>query len=69
VNEMKHEFISDPDYEQCHAQWRVPISSLRFDRPMVCLVGRASADVAVAMTGVRPSRLNCHQRNDNPCVS
>jgi len=36
VNEMKHEFISNSDYEKCHAQWQVPISSLRFDRPMVC---------------------------------
>jgi hypothetical protein len=36
VNEMKHEFISDSDYEQCHAQWHVPISSLRFDLPMIC---------------------------------
>ena len=36
VNEMKHEFIRNSDYEQCHTQWHVPISSLRFDRPMVC---------------------------------
>lgn len=36
VNEMKHEIISDSDYEQCDAQWDVPINSLRFDRPMVC---------------------------------
>ena len=36
VNEMKHEIISDSDYEQCDAQWDVPINSLRFNRPMVC---------------------------------
>jgi hypothetical protein len=36
VSEMKHEIISDSDYEQCDAQWDVPINSLRFDRPMVC---------------------------------
>jgi hypothetical protein len=36
VNEMKHEFIRSSDYEQCHAQWHVPISSLRFDWPMIC---------------------------------
>jgi hypothetical protein len=31
VNEMKHEIISDSDYEQCDAQWDVPINSLRFN--------------------------------------
>jgi TniQ protein len=36
VNEMKHEFIRNSDYERCHAQWHVPISSLRFDWPMIC---------------------------------
>src|SRR5262245_140969 len=30
VNEMKHEIISESDYERCDAQWDVPINSLRF---------------------------------------
>src|SRR5262245_1206695 len=35
VNEMKHKITRDVD-EDCDAQWDIPVSSLRFNRPMVC---------------------------------
>jgi hypothetical protein len=36
VNNMKHKITGDVDYEDCDAKWDIPVSSLRFKRPMVC---------------------------------
>src|SRR5262249_32520252 len=35
VNEMRHKITRDVD-EDRDAQWGIPVSSLRFNRPMVC---------------------------------
>jgi Restriction endonuclease/TniQ len=35
VSEMRHKITRDID-EDCDAQWNIPISSLRFNRPMIC---------------------------------